>query len=413
MYNEEKEKLKNGFDVLAPDLFDKICAQETPVVTSEEELFGELNEKDPKTHTHFVFKAALASGLAAAVCIVLFFRLITGGTGLVENQIIIDVNPSIQIVLDGENKVIKVEASNKDAERIVSKLEETDSIGELLPAIIRVLQEQKFLSEDSTEMLITYVYQEENKIPKRQVTEVIDQYAKEKKLELTVIQQQVQPDSDLVREAEKSGVSVGKYYLIDKMEEKCNVDKSKYYDKNINEIIIEAEEKGYSPDDSQDITRYDFQADADNKDKKEVSSGDKNIVKDGNGNKEKDKKVSDKKQEKKDEEKKPNAPKKAVSDNKVDKKNRKPQNSKSKEDKKKGTIKIKKPEKSKKEKKEKPDKNNIRPDHDKDTPAKEEKKPSATKSPNEAAVKDNENPGKDNASQGEKPGKGNQPQEDE
>ena len=63
--------------------------------------------------------------------------------------------------------------------------------------------------------------------------------------------------------------------------------------------------------------------------------------------------------------------------------------------------------------KSKPDKNNIRPDHDKDTPAKEEKKPSATKSPNEAAVKDNENPGKDNASQGEKPGKGNQPQEDE
>ena len=330
-----------------------------------------------------------------------------------ENQIIIDVNPSIQIVLDGENKVIKVEASNKDAERIVSKLEETDSIRELLPAIIRVLQEQKFLSEDSTEMLITYVYQEENKIPKRQVTEVIDQYAKEKKLELTVIQQQVQPDSDLVREAEKSGVSVGKYYLIDKMDEKCNVDKSKYYDKNINEIIIEAEEKGYSPDDSQDITRYDFQSDADNKDKKEESSEDKNIVKDGNGNKEKDKTVSVKKQEKKDEEKKPNASKKAVSDNKVDKKNRKPQNSKSKEDKKKGTIKIKKPEKSKKEKKEKPDKNNIRPDHDKDTPAKEEKKPSATKSPNEAAVKDNENPGKDNASQGEKPGKGNQPQEDE
>ena len=108
--------------------------------------------------------------------------LITGGTGLVENQIIIDVNPSIQIVLDGENKVIKVEASNKDAERIVSKLEETDSIRELLPAIIRVLQEQKFLSEDSTEMLITYVYQEENKIPNRLVTEVIDQYANENKL---------------------------------------------------------------------------------------------------------------------------------------------------------------------------------------------------------------------------------------
>lgn len=419
MYNKEKKKLKNGFDALTPDLFDKICEQEAPVVTSQEALFGEFEDSNQKAHSHWVFTAAFGSVCAAAVCVIVIFYFIVGGSSIMENQIIIDVNPSIQIFLDEDNKVTSVEASNEDAQKIVSRIEKTDSIRILLPSVIQELQSENYLTKDSSEMLITYVYSEEKQIPRKQITEVISQYARENKLALTVIQQHVKPDPDLIREAEEAGVSLGKYYLIDNMDEKESVDREKYYDKNISEIISEAKENDNIPETSQDVIRYEYSEENKDTEKIEETPSSEDNLKRGNEEKEKDKRNPNKKQEKETSSKtKSDATNKKVFSEKKEKKHTKVvQDLKEKKDKK---EKIKKAKESSKEKtnqkasKDKLNKKKTKTNNKNDFKPKKEKVPAKTKEPKDFLAKDHGNQGKDDdLTEQPSPAKGNKSQEEE
>lgn len=394
MYNKEKKKIKNGFDALAPDLFDEICEQEVPVVTSQEALFGELEDKNQKKHSHWVLSAAFGSVCAAAVCVAVMFYFMAGGSRMIKSQIIIDVNPSIQIALDEGNKVTSVEAANEDAEKIVSQIEKTDSIQILMPALIQELQNQNYLTKESSEILITYVYPEGKEIPRQQITEAINQYAHEKKLTLTVIQQQVEPDPELIREAEDAGVSLGKYYLINKMEEKDGIDKEKYYDKNISEIISDAKANDHLPEVSRDEIRYEPSKENADTEKVEDTSGSEDSLKNEAEKEEKDKKNTVKKQEKETSSKiKPETSNKKISSPKKEKKKANVvRDSNEKKNKKDKIKKEKKPDRSISKVKE--NKKKTKSNEKNSSKQDKEKAAAAIKEPKDTPVKDHGNPGK-------------------
>jgi len=210
MYDREKESLRNGFDALAPDLFDKI---KSATETSEESRTSNvISINSGKRKKNVVLKKSFISGIsvAAAVCI-MFVTLNWAILPSPQKQIIIDVNPSVAINLNEQNEVEKVEALNDDAKKIVENVSETGTVEEVVLDVLEELQSNDYFKKHS-EMLLTYVCKENAEMPCKQVEETVKEYVEKEEPQLKVTYQSVKPDKSLMKNAKKQGVSLGRYY---------------------------------------------------------------------------------------------------------------------------------------------------------------------------------------------------------
>ena len=256
---EIKEKIKSAFSENKPNLKDIVledCAREpqlpkpepTPSLTLIDRIMGILE------------RLSARQALAAAICL---FVLISGiSFGLMmpkggevgdsgaevittaSSVVYLDVNPSVKIELDGEDKVLRCTAENADADHIIEGLSLAGkTIREAIAEIMGSMQRHDCLSSAANSILISVdAAEDKGSALLTEITEQINISFEGTGLECSIIAQSVNVSEALEAEAAELGVSVGKMHLIDKMvnsmEDYSDEDKTELATMSIKELNL-------------------------------------------------------------------------------------------------------------------------------------------------------------------------------
>ena len=128
--------------------------------------------------------------------------------------ITIDVNPSMELSLDKNNRVVSVKALNDDSKKLVeNKMLEDLPIEEALNNIIVILRNNKYLKDSENTILVNVESINENLT--QIVNAAIKKKANEDNINVNIIMQEVKDATDEVKElAEKYNISISKAYYI-------------------------------------------------------------------------------------------------------------------------------------------------------------------------------------------------------
>ncbi len=225
-----KNKITEAFEAEAPNLRSKILAScekeaQLPVTASSVQV-----KKEPVKRPNYTMMFRRIA--ACALCLVLFISGLSIGlfipngigdtvaSGDAETFVYIDVNPSIELQMDGESKVVECLAVNEDAKAILAglKLEGVD-MNTALTAIVGSMYVNGYLTEDSNSILISVDRKNDEATDTllSDITGKINTVFKNSGLECSIIAQKVNVDDNLKQRASENGVSVGKMHLVDKM----------------------------------------------------------------------------------------------------------------------------------------------------------------------------------------------------
>ena len=124
---ELKKLLEKELDALTPPMSDKV--RKAPVVKTEEKREKSAHKVDispAKRKFRPYMYGAIAAVLVIAIALAVILPAVFGGTGDTPAPVYeagylrMDINPSVEIVYDGDNKVTAVKSANSDADVLLS-----------------------------------------------------------------------------------------------------------------------------------------------------------------------------------------------------------------------------------------------------------------------------------------------------
>ena len=196
------------------------------------------------------FPSVRSVAAAAAAVIV-----IGGGSGIYTYEnvmacsyVSLDVNPSLELVLNRQNRVIKVNACDDEAESVVEAIKEQNiknmKVDDALETAYDVLKENGYITEDDENYILFNVSSDEKKRTET-ITGKIETLFGKKEGALAVTTESSLDDRDKAREL---GISTGKYHEIRMIEESANPDSvnldaktvGRYSDMTVRECMEEA-----------------------------------------------------------------------------------------------------------------------------------------------------------------------------
>ena len=166
--------------------------------------------------------------IAAAAAAVI---IIGGGSGIYTYEnvmacsyVSLDVNPSLELVLNRQNHVIKVNACDDEAKSVVEAIKEQNvknmRVDEALETAYDVLKENGYIEEDNDNYILFNVSSDEETRTET-LTGKIETIFGEKDRAMAVTTESSLEDRDKAREL---GISTGKYHEIRMIEENVNPD---------------------------------------------------------------------------------------------------------------------------------------------------------------------------------------------
>lgn len=245
-----REKLNQELEEMAPDMLSKILQTPIEPVKSEKELFGRNRPlfKEKKNYKQYFIAPAI---VAVAACIVLAIMLwhptMTPKNTNVAFNIIIDVNPSINIAIKQDGTIKEIVAENKDAKPIVKqvneKIDENTDYKKAVKQVVKSLKKNGYLKKKKNAMLLSVVSEDKEKV-KDQMTLIkttTNQVLEEKEIRCKTLYQNCEINDKVEKVAKKNHVSVGKATLCIKLAEKENTSVKKMCKKNIDTLVKEVE----------------------------------------------------------------------------------------------------------------------------------------------------------------------------
>lgn len=208
-----QEKVKKVFTADVPDVYASVLSD----VKNQKGQVRTMKRKSTSRKTGLI--------AAMAVCLVAVFALVLGitmfgGESKASAIVSLDVNPSIQIEVDENGKVIKVQAMNDDAAEIIGTMDLSGSTLEVaVNAIVGAMVRAGKLSEIQNSILLSVNAKNaelEKQISDRLTAEV-NKAMQESGLGAAILSQSVADDKELAALAEKYGITEGKAQLIKKI----------------------------------------------------------------------------------------------------------------------------------------------------------------------------------------------------
>lgn len=251
-----KQKLNQELEEMAPDILNKILAQPLEPIKSEKELFGKNKPlfKEKKKISSYMFAPALTAIVACLIFAIFLFNPFSTQKETMAFNIVIDVNPSISIEVNEDGYVEKVVAENKDAKKIVKKVNENlgeeDSYNKILRKVLKQLNKQGYLKKKDKAMLLSVVA-ENDSIGQEKVVEVKEktqEYTKEKNIECKPVYQSCVVTEEIKKVAEKNNVSVGKAAFAIKIAKKEKKDVDEICKESVDKLVQHAEDSGLTVD---------------------------------------------------------------------------------------------------------------------------------------------------------------------
>ncbi len=251
-----KEKINQELDSISPDILDKILLNPIEPVESENELFNNepLFENDTKREKYLWIPQVV--GVAACLVIVailsfMWFRpdVKTNNNPIIASSfnITIDVNPSFTIKVNKEGKVEKIQASNKDAKKIVEKLNkkisEDTTYEEAMKLVVSSLKKKGYLKKDKSAMLVSVV-SENKKMGEEKLKDIKDytkKLKKDKKVKCATIYQNCESNEKTRKIAKENNISEGKASLCIKLAKKEKTSVKKMCKKSIYKLVEKVE----------------------------------------------------------------------------------------------------------------------------------------------------------------------------
>ncbi|MEG1780275.1 MAG: hypothetical protein RR242_03120 [Clostridium sp.] len=241
--DEIADHLKSAMDTLTPDVFDKIDLQ-TP-----QEPYRERS-KVIKLYHHMRIAGMVA---AACLCVVLLGNGVAAfQNSRVESFIGIDVNPSIELSVNRNNKVLKAEALNEDATEILDdmKLKNVD-LNIAVNAVIGSMVRHGYLDEVENAILVTVSNDDQEKAAslRKDVVGDIESSLEEHKLEAVVYDQQADVTDEVKRISKEYDLSYGKAYFLQELVAENNLsdeDLKLFAGMTMEEISREIAERSYN-----------------------------------------------------------------------------------------------------------------------------------------------------------------------
>ncbi len=255
MYRREEEKIKSGFDSVAPDLFQEIRQREYKKIESEEELFGELELQEVQNEQKknvLAFHPTIAMGSIAAVilCFLMCTQLLAPRAQA--TKIMIDVNSGMQFMVTEKEQVTEVTALNADSKKITEAVSGNQSLEEAVYEILENLNQYEYFRESDAGMLVSYVNQKKDD-SKEKVSSVIREYFQKQNLQVPLVQQDVEEKTKLQKKADQQGVSLGKYCFLKKLQDEYQINTEKMYQQGMGDILQEIDQKGIDFSDDKEI----------------------------------------------------------------------------------------------------------------------------------------------------------------
>lgn len=208
-----QEKVKKVFTADVPDVYASVLSD----VKNQKGQVRTMKRKSTSRKTGLI--------AAMAVCLVAVFALVLGitmfgGESKASAIVSLDVNPSVQIEVDEDGKVIKALAMNDDAAEIIGTMDLSGSTLEVaVNAIVGAMVRAGKLSEIQNSILLSVNAKNaelEKQISDRLTAEV-NKAMQESGLGAAILSQSVTGNKELAALAEKYGITEGKAQLIKKI----------------------------------------------------------------------------------------------------------------------------------------------------------------------------------------------------
>ena len=220
--NKEIEKrLASAIDAAAPDILDDLINElqldERPEPLMRERLAGDGQEGYKKAVVRRRPYRMLISCAAALIVMIGGVSVWRSVSQSVAALVDLDVNPSIELAINGREKVVDVRPVNEDGKAILADMDLKGSDANVAcNAIVGSMLTKGYLNDQSNSLLVSVSSDDSAKgreIEKK-LSEGINSYLGNSRITPAILGQYVEDDEELTAFAEKNGISIGKARLI-------------------------------------------------------------------------------------------------------------------------------------------------------------------------------------------------------
>ena len=230
--NEMEYKIDRAISSITPDIFDKV------VKTEETNYKGEINFMNKTKKSNIGISMSIAACVALLIC-----SGVTYDNMFREHSVIgIDVNPSIELSLNKNEKVLSAKALNEDAKIVLDglKLKNLED-DEAIEVIVSAMVEHKYLSASNSDILITVENDDIEKAGEINETVMIsvEEALADKDIDANIITQEVERKHVKVTEelADELDISYGKAsLLISSLDKNNELTKEQFNEMTVDEI---------------------------------------------------------------------------------------------------------------------------------------------------------------------------------
>ena len=218
---EIEERLASALNAAAPDILDELMAELEPAEKPEPSMRDKLAENEQDRYK----KAAVRrSGFRTLISCAAVLVMLVGGVAVWRNMeqkvlavVDLDVNPSIELSVNGKERVVDAVAVNEDGEAILADMDLKGSdVKVACSAIVGSMLTKGYLTDKSNSLLVSVSADDSEKghTIEESLSESITSYMDDSAVAAAIMGQYVEGDDELREFASRNGISIGKAWLI-------------------------------------------------------------------------------------------------------------------------------------------------------------------------------------------------------
>ena len=222
--NEIEKRLASALNAAAPDMLEELMAEldlnEKPELSMREKLAGDEQDIYKKSFVRSRPFRALISFAAAFIVVAGGFSVWKNINQTVVALVDLDVNPSIELAINGKEKVVNAIPVNEEGEAILADMDLKGSDAKVAcNAVIGSMMMRGYLNDQSNSLLVSVSANdaERGHQIEEELASGINAYLNDSAVAAAILGQYVEEDDELREFAAKNGISTGKAWLIRKL----------------------------------------------------------------------------------------------------------------------------------------------------------------------------------------------------
>lgn len=255
--DEIESHLRSAMDALTPNVFDKID------LSTPQEIYVKPSRRVR------MYRRMRTVAMAAAAC--LCVAVLGGGVSFYQNHRVdsvigIDVNPSIELSVNRNEKVLQANPLNEDAETILDDMNlKNVDLDIAVNALIGSMVRNGYLDELDNAILVTVTNEDEKKASslRQDVVGDVETSLQEHAVQAVVYDQQMKVTEEIQDLAEKYNISYGKAYFLQELirdNDLSEADMKEFAGMTMEEIAREIADRAYTVGFSKTDSTYETDA---------------------------------------------------------------------------------------------------------------------------------------------------------